>query len=282
MRPGLISTQALHERLPHVRVLDASWYLPAMGRDARAEFAAQRVPGARFFDLDAASDPASPLPHMLPPPAHFEATARALGISDDDAVVVYDGSGANLSAARCWWMFRAFGHDDVRVLDGGFPAWAREARPVDRGPAGTVPPGRFTARPRANLVRSLDEMRALVATRAVQVADTRSGPRFMGEAAEPRPGVRAGHIPGSRNVPYAALVDADGRLLGDAALGATFAAAGVRPDAPLVASCGSGVSACALVLALHALGQDDVTLYDGAWSEWGARDDTPIETGPAR
>lgn len=282
MRPGLISPPDLQARLGAVRVLDASWYLPTAGRDARAEWLVRRIPGARFFDLDAASDPCATMPHMLPEPAHFEAVVRDLGISSGDAVVVYDGSGANLSAARCWWMFRAFGHDDVRVLDGGMPAWVREGRPIEGGEPAPVQAGDFVAKPRAARVTALDEMREIVAQRRAQVVDMRSAARFAGDAPEPRAGIRGGHMPGARNVPYDTLVDAEGRVLDPAALRARLAAAGVTPGRPIVATCGSGVSACALLLALHTLGEDDAALYDGSWTEWGGRADTPVATGPAQ
>jgi thiosulfate/3-mercaptopyruvate sulfurtransferase len=282
-RPGLVTTEWLAAHLvdPRVRVLDASWYLPASGRDPRAEFLAARIPRARFFDLDAASDPASPLPHMLPAEAHFEAYVRSLGVSRGDWVVVYDGSGSNLSAPRAWWMLRAFGHDDVAVLDGGIGAWRREGRPLEHGAEGAVRSGDFVARRRLAVVRDLDGVREALASGSEQVVDMRSAARFSGEAPEPRAGVRSGHMPGSRNLPYTDLVDVEGRLLDDDALRAVVA--GVEEDPrPIIASCGSGVSACALVLALHALGRDDVAVYDGSWTEWGGRGDTPVETGPAR
>ncbi|MCU0621226.1 MAG: sulfurtransferase [Gemmatimonadales bacterium] len=280
MRPGLLSTDALARQLDRVRVLDASWYLPAMARDARAEFVAGHLPGARFFDLDAASDPASDLPHMLPTAAHFERTVRALGVRDGDRIVVYDGSGANLSAARAWWMFRAFGHEDVHVLDGGLGRWRVEGRALESGePAPTA--GDFVARPRDGMVVDLADLRAALRDPSVQVVDLRSTERFEGRAPEPRAGVRGGHMPGSRSLPYATLVDADGRVLDDVALRRRLAEAGVRAAAPVIATCGSGVSACALVLALHALGQDGARVYDGSWTEWGGRDDTPVALGPA-
>ncbi|HEX5635134.1 MAG TPA: sulfurtransferase, partial [Gemmatimonadales bacterium] len=223
MRPGLISTQELADRLDSVRVLDASWYLPTSGRDPRAEWLERRIPRARFFDLDAASDPDSSLPHMLPDAARFEATVRALGISTGDPIVVYDGSGANISAARCWWMFRAFGHDEIRVLDGGLPLWLRQGRQTDEGEPLPAMPGDFRARPRAGLVLSLEQVRALAADGGTQLVDMRSAARFAGEEPEPRAGIRGGHIPGSRNVPYQTLVDADGRLLAAEALRARLA-----------------------------------------------------------
>jgi thiosulfate/3-mercaptopyruvate sulfurtransferase len=279
-RPGLVTTDWLAAHLvdPRVRVLDASWYLPTSGRDARAEHVAARIPRARFFDLDAASDPASPLPHMLPTEAHFEAYLRSLGVSSGDWVVAYDGSGANLSAARAWWMLRAFGHADVAVLDGGIGAWRREGRPLEHGDPGAVRPGNIVARRRLGVVRDLEGVRDALRTGSELVVDMRSAPRFAGEVPEPRAGIRGGHMPGSRNLPYDQLVDVEGRLLEDDALRTVVA--GVEEDPrPIIATCGSGVSACALVLALHALGRDDVAVYDGSWTEWGGRDDTPVATG---
>jgi thiosulfate/3-mercaptopyruvate sulfurtransferase len=284
-RPGLVSTEWLAHRLgdPHLRLLDASWYLPTAGRDPHAEFRAGHLPGAQYFDLDAASDPASSLPHMLPTAAHFKTYVSSLGVSDGDWVVVYDGSGNNLCAPRAWWMFRAFGHADVAVLDGGLAAWQREHRTLERGDAPAVRAGHFTARPQSGMVRDLDAVRDAVRSGAAQVVDMRSAGRFTAQEPEPRDGLRGGHIPGSRHLHYARLVDAEGRLLEDDALRAVLAASGVGEDPrPVIATCGSGVSACALVLALHALGRDDVAVYDGSWTEWGGRDDTPVETGPVR
>jgi thiosulfate/3-mercaptopyruvate sulfurtransferase len=278
---GLVSTAWLADRLstPGLQVVDASWYLPTSGRDARAEYLAGHLPGAVFFDLDAISDPGSPLPHMLPPPRQFAEQVGALGIGDQDEVVVYDGSGANLSAARVWWMFRAFGHERVAVLDGGLPKWRTEGRPVE--PGAVLPPtARFTPRAVATgVVRDLASVRGALLSGEAQVVDMRSAGRFAGTEPEPRPGLRGGHIPGSRSLPYTELVGADGTLLPPDALRRRIAAAGVDPARPIVATCGSGVSACALIHALHSLGHRQASLYDGAWAEWGARDDTPVERG---
>lgn len=284
-RPGLVSTDWLAARLgdPRLRLLDASWYLPTANRDPRAEFRTGHLPGAQFFDLDAASDSASPLPHMLPTEAHFAAYVRTLGISNGDWVVVYDGSGNNLSAPRAWWMFRAFGHGDVAVLDGGLGAWRREGRALEAGEPAPARPGDFTARLQPGMVRDLDAVREAVRTRDAQLVDARSAGRFTAAEPEPRAGLRGGHIPGSRHLHYATLVDAEGRLLPDDALRAVVNGAGVGEDPrPVIATCGSGVSACSLVLAFHALGRDDVAVYDGSWTEWGGREDTAVETGPAR
>jgi thiosulfate/3-mercaptopyruvate sulfurtransferase len=280
--PAVVSTDWLAGQLgrPGVVVVDGSTYLPTSGRDAAAEYAAGHLPGAVFFDMEATSDPDSPLPHMLPSPDAFAARMTALGIGDDDHVVVYDGSGVNLSAPRVWWMLRAMGHDRVSVLDGGSGKWRREGRPVETAVVSRSP-ARFTPRPRHGRVRDLAAMRGLLGGGAEQVVDMRSAGRFAGTEPEPRSGLRGGHIPGSRNLPFHELVAADGTMLPIERLRARVAAAGIEPGRPVVATCGSGVSACALVLALHLLGRDDVAVYDGAWTEWGGRGDTPVATGAA-
>ncbi len=278
--PALVSTEWLAARLgrPQLHVLDGSWYLPASGRNPAAEYAAAHIPGALFFDLDAASDTASPLPHMLPAADAFARQMSALGLGDDDDLVIYDGSGANLSAARVWWTFHVFGHARVAVLDGGIGKWRREERPVARGTA-TLPPARFTARLDPAAVRDLAAVRDNLSNPAEQIVDLRPAGRFTGTDPEPRPGLRGGHIPRSRNLPYSELVAADGTLRPPAALRHRLTAAGIDPAQPIVATCGSGTSACALVLALHVLGHDAAAVYDGSWAEWGGREDTPVETG---
>ena len=278
---SLVGTDWLADRLrdPRLRVVDGSMYLPGSGRDAAAEYAEAHVPGAVFFDVEASSDSGSPLPHMLPSAAEFADRMSTLGLSDADDVVVYDGSGANLSAARVWWMFRLFGHQRVAVLDGGFRKWRREGRPVERGVV-VLPRGSFTARlPAPRAVRSLDQVREVVASGVEQIVDMRSAGRFAATQPEPRPGLRGGHIPGSLNLPYDQLVGEDGTLLPPEALRRRIEAAGIIPGRPLIATCGSGVSACALIHALLLLGHDDAALYDGAWAEWGGRSDTPIQSG---
>ncbi len=278
---ALVTTEWLAERIgdPRLRVVDGSWYLPTTGRDAAAEFEAAHLPGAVFFDLDASSDRRAPLPHMLPAPDDFAERMSALGIDDGDDIVVYDGSGANLSAARVWWMFRAFGHDRVAVLDGGLRKWRAEGRPVESGRSSRSR-ARFTARRvPGDQVRDLEGVRRSLREGIEQIVDMRSAGRFAGAEPEPRPGLRGGHIPGSRNLPYDELVAADGTLLPPESLRHRIAAAGIDPARPLVATCGSGVSACALIHALHVLGHEHVTLYDGAWAEWGGRADTPVATG---
>ena len=277
----LVSTAWLAAHLgdPDLVVVDASWYLPAMARDPRAEYRAGHVPGAVFWDLDALSRQDTPLPHMLPDQDTFAAQAAGLGLSNASAVVVYDGSGDNLSAPRVWWELRLHGHDRVAVLDGGLGKWKGEGRPLE---SGTVerPAARFVARRRPDRLRSLDQVRGALGTGA-QLLDARSGGRFEATEPEPRPGIRGGHIPGARSVPYGALVAADGTLLPAADLRRLFERVGVDLDRPVTTSCGSGVSACAVALALEVAGAPPAAVYDGSWTEWGGRDDTPIESGPA-
>ncbi len=278
--PPLVSTGWLATRLgrPDLQVLDASWYLPTTGRDARAEYHAGHIPGARFFDLDAASDQASPLPHMLPSERDFTEYMAALGMNDGDGIVVYDGSGINLSAARAWWMLRAFGHDRVALLDGGSRRWRDEGRPVEPG---EIMPARgsFRARLRPGVVRDLPAVLRAVEEGTMQVVDARSPGRFSSAEPEPRQGLRGGHIPGSFNIPHQQLVRDDGTMLSLPELRRRIETAGVDLARPIVATCGSGVSACAVIHALHLLGADHVELYDGSWTEWAGRPDTPVATG---
>jgi thiosulfate/3-mercaptopyruvate sulfurtransferase len=275
----LVTTDWLgaHLRDDNVRVVDGTWHMLQLQRDPRAEFAQAHIPGAVFFDIDAVADHSTPLPHMLPRAEDFARAVGALGIGDGDRVIVYDVRGV-VSAARVWWTFRAFGHDDVAVLDGGLRKWRAEGRPVESGTPSPAP-RRFTPRPRPELVRDLAQVRANLAAPREQVLDARSAGRFAGTEAEPRAGLRGGHIPGSRSLPYDRLYRPDGTLLPPEGLKAAFDTAGVDFGRPVTTTCGSGVTASVLALALHLLGHRAVAVYDGSWTEWGGRDDTPIATG---
>ena len=277
----LVSTGWLAARLndPDLRILDASWHMPAAGRDTRAEYEAAHIPGALFFDIEAIGDPSSPLPHMAPSARDFAAAVQGLGVGDGHQVVVYDHSDVR-SAARVWWTFRLMGKTDVAVLDGGFGKWRAEGRPVsDTAPA--VAPGRFTPRPQPDLVRD----RAQVARASVAgdppIVDARAPERFRGAAPEPRPGLRSGHIPGARNLPFGRLLNADGTMKAPDALRAEFQAAGVDLERPVITSCGSGITAAVLSLALERIGHRSHSLYDGSWTDWGSFPDLPIATGDA-
>ena len=278
----IVSCAWLAERLeaPDIRCVDATWFLPGDARDAKALFAERRIPGAVFFSIDEIADTDTTLPHMLPSPEKFSARMRKMGIGDGNRVVVYDSHGL-FSAARVWWTFRVMGHEDVVVLDGGFPAWERGSYPIETGPPQQRMERHFTARFRADLVRNLEDMQRIVANGGAPVFDARPAPRFRGEADEPRPGVKSGHMPGSRSVPSAALVDENGSLKSPADLKRIFAEAGADTSRPAVCSCGSGVTAAVIALALARLGRWDASIYDGAWAEWGSRGDTAIVTGPA-
>ncbi|WP_029073773.1 3-mercaptopyruvate sulfurtransferase [Kaistia adipata] len=269
---------AVHLDDPAVAIIDGSWYLPTENRDAEAEYRKAHIPGAVFFNLDKVADTSSGLPHMLPAPEEFARAVGALGISDKQTIVVYDGAGL-FSAPRVRWTFRTMGAPDVRILEGGFPQWIADGRPVESGEPKPAPK-MFAAKLNAAAVRSIAEVRNIVATGSATVVDARSGERFRGEAPEPRPGLRSGHMPGSRNVPSGTLV-ADGRLRSDAEIEAAFAAAGVDPNKPIVTSCGSGVTAAILALGLETIGARNVALYDGSWAEWGGAQDAPVATGPA-
>jgi thiosulfate/3-mercaptopyruvate sulfurtransferase len=263
-----------------VRVVDASWYLPADGRDPKAEFLASRIPGAQFFDIDTVADLDHACPHMLPSEPVFTDCVHSLGIDANSRVVVYDGKGL-FSAARAWWMFRVFGHGTVQILEGGLPGWIAAGYDTEQGEPTMAPPGEgFVAAYQSAWVTDADGVKAALSSGSHIVVDARSASRFAGEEPEPRPGVRPGHIPGSKNVHYAQiLMDDPASLKPLAELEAVFNGVGAGQDERVMTTCGSGISACLLALALHELGRSPVAVYDGSWAEWGARTDCPVERG---
>jgi thiosulfate/3-mercaptopyruvate sulfurtransferase len=279
MSDPLVSTAWLAERLgwDDVRILDGSWWLPAENRDPYAEYLEAHIPGAVFFDIDAVADRTVDLPHMLPTPEAFAEAAGRLGLSRDATIVTYDTFGVR-AAARVWWTLKVMGFSRVLVLDGGLRAWRDEGRPVD---SGEVVPDPTTVSPdfHPELVRDLDDLRALVDSGAAQIVDARGGPRFRAEVPEPRVGLRAGHMPGAHNLPFDDLLEPDGRMRPLPAIRSAFEAAGVNLARPIVTTCGSGITASVLALALARLGREDVAVYDGSWTEWGGRADTPVVTG---
>jgi thiosulfate/3-mercaptopyruvate sulfurtransferase len=274
---NLVSTEWLAAHLSEVRVVDASWYMPGDKRDPAVEFEAGHIPGAVFFDIDGIADHATDLPHMLPQPGAFSAAAGALGIGQDDTVVVYDGSGI-FSAPRVWWTLRAMGHKNVKVLDGGFPKWKGEGRAVETGPA-TPRPKSFAATLQPTMVRDFQSVVGIVKDKTAQMVDARSASRFTGAEAEPRTGVRSGHMPGAANVHFRSLIATDGTLKPREQLRAAFEQAGVDLHKPIVTTCGSGLTAAILMLALDEIGAGETALYDGSWTEWGGRAEAPVVTG---
>ena len=277
----LVSTGWLAARLddPDLRVIDASWHMPATGRDARAEYASAHIPGARFFDIDTVRDTRSELPHMAPPPELFATRMREAGIGDGHQVVVYDNSDIH-SAARVWWLFRLMGKTDVAMLDGGLSKWQAEGRPVEDMPPITRD-RHMTVQRQAALVRDVTQVAAAAKLGDHQIVDARSAARFRGDEPEPRPGLRAGHIPGARNVPSGQLYNPDGTMKSPEELRAVFESAGVDLARPVITTCGSGITAASLALALERLGKRDWSLYDGSWTEWGSYPDLKIATGDA-
>ena len=277
----LVSTAWLNANLrdPDLRILDASWYLPTEARDPKTEFDESHIPGARFFDIEEISDHRSNLPHMVPPVEKFLSRIRELGVGDGHQIVVYDGAGL-FSAARVWWLFKLMGHDDIAVLDGGLPKWASEGRPVT-SERPVIRDRHMFARPRYEMVKDVTEVSRASKLMDYMIIDARAADRFKGEAAEPRPGMRAGHIPNSRNVPFSTLLNADKTMKEPAELKAIFENAGVDLTKPAITSCGSGVTAAVLCLAMERFGKTDHSLYDGSWTEWGAFPTVPIATGDA-
>ena len=279
---ALVSTEwlAAHLADPQVRVLDSSFKQPGVTPTARADYDAGHIPGAVFFDIDDVAEPGTSLPHMIPAAARFAEKMVERGVGNGDRVIVYDANGLS-SAARAWWLLRLFGHDNVALLDGGLPKWKAEGRPLETATP-SIPKRQFASRFDAALVRSKADVLANVASRRELVVDARATGRFDGSAEETWPGRRRGHIPGSRNLPFDQVTDAKTKQLKNSdELAALFSSAGVKFDKPVVASCGSGVTACALAFAAHLIGHDRVAIYDGSWAEWGLPDGPPIETGAA-
>ncbi len=277
----LVSTDwlAAHLKDPDLRILDASWHMPDSGRDARAEYEAAHIPGARFFDIDEIADLCSDLPHMVPPVEKFIARMRAMGVGDGHQVVVYDSAGI-FSAPRVWWLFRLMGKTDVAVLDGGLPKWQAEGRPVEDMPP-VLRERHITVQRQAHLIKDVTQVAAASKLGDHEIVDARSPGRFRGEEPEPRAGLRAGHIPGSKNVHFRELLNEDGTMKPPEELRAVFEAAGVDLSKPVITTCGSGVTAAILSLALQRIGHERHAVYDGSWSEWGMYDDLKVATGDA-
>ncbi|THD74014.1 3-mercaptopyruvate sulfurtransferase [Thalassobius vesicularis] len=277
----LVSTEwlAAHIKDPDLRILDASMFLPGVGRDAKAEYDQAHIPNARFFDVDEISDLRSELPHMVPPVEKFMSRLRAMGVGDGHQVVVYDSQGI-YSAPRVWWLFRLMGQDNIAVLDGGLPKWVAEGRETEDMPP-IVRDRHMTTRRQNHMVKDVTQVSSASKLGDYVIVDARSAERFRGEVDEPRAGLRRGHIPGARNVPFNTLLQADGTLKSPDDCRAVFEAAGVDLGKPVIASCGSGVTAAVLCLALERMGKTDHSIYDGSWTEWGAFPTLPVATGEA-
>lgn len=275
----LVSTEwlAKHQNSPDIRFIDASWYLPAAGRDPKAEYDASHIPNARFFDIDEISDSKSDLPHMAPPPEKFVSRMRAMGIGDGHQVVVYDGAGL-VSAARVWWLFHLMGKTDTAVLDGGLPKWVAEGREVEDMPP-ILRDRHITVQRNAQLVKSVTQVAAAAKLKSAQILDARSAERFRGEAPEPREGLRSGHIPNSINLPFQMLLNSDGTLKSNPDLTEIMAGLKIDMHAPVITTCGSGVTAAIISLALERLGHKNHSLYDGSWAEWGMYNDLKVDQG---
>ncbi|MEQ1577117.1 MAG: 3-mercaptopyruvate sulfurtransferase [Hyphomicrobium sp.] len=275
---------AAHLGTPGLVVMDSSWHLPGSGRDPKAEYLDGHIPGALFFDIDDLVDEKSSLPHMLPPTIKFASRMKKMGVGDGMKIVVYDTLGL-FSAARVWWTFRAMGHKDVAVLNGGLKKWKAEGRALEDGLPVARTARHFSPLQNSELVRDLDDMKGYVAAKSMQIVDARPAGRFEGKDAEPRPGLRQGHMPGSKNIPSSLVVNTDGTLKTKDELIALFKAAGIDPAKPVVTTCGSGVTASILSLALAVIGQSNAAVYDGSWAEWGQEagpnSTLPVETGPA-
>ena len=280
MSKWLVTTDwlATHLDAPDIVILDASWHLPNSGRNGRAEFLSAHIPGALFFDIDELSDTTSLYPHMLPSPEKFSSRMRKMGIGDGKKIIVYDSLGL-YSAARAWWMFRVFGKDDAAVLDGGFPKWKAEGRPIEDGEPPPRQERHFTARFRGMLVKDRNDVLKALDRKEEQLADARSAGRFEGTEPEPRKGVRSGHIPGAKSLPFSTLVNPDGTVKPPAQIEALFREADIDPAKPVVAYCGSGITAAVLALGLAISGHDEHAIYDGSWAEWGSEQDLPIAKG---
>jgi thiosulfate/3-mercaptopyruvate sulfurtransferase len=277
----LVSTEWLHAHLkdPDLRILDGSYYLPQMGRDPRAEYDAAHVPNARFFDIDDVADHGSDLPHMVPPVEKFMSRMRAMGVGDGHQVVVYDGMGL-FSAARVWWLFKLMGQNNIAVLDGGLPKWQAEGRPVEDLPP-VIRDRHMTVRRQNHMVKDVTQVSAASKLGDYEIIDARSPGRFRGEEPEPRAGLRPGHIPGSKNVCFKDLLNADQTMKNPVEIRQIFEAAGVDCNKPAITTCGSGVTAAVLSLGLERIGKTDHSLYDGSWSEWGMFPTVPVATGDA-